>query len=295
MANMSEIRLRMKSIKDTMQITNAMYLIASSKLKKARKQLHDTKPYFEKMQSTIADIISHTPATSHIYFDERKELRHKNRGYIVVTADKGLAGAYNHNIIKLAQEQLDKGGNNKLFVLGMLGHQYFKKKKIEIAEAFYYTVQKPTMNRARNISERIVDLYNNGELDEVHIIYTRMKGGIQSEAEVVQLLPLRQKELSKAPVDVPVEQMAFLPSPEEVINNIAPNYVTGFIYGALVESYASEHSQRMMAMEAATKSAKDMLHELSIEFNRVRQAAITQEITEVVGGAKAQQSKRKKQ
>jgi len=297
MANAREIQSRMKSIQDTMKITNAMYMISSSKLKKAKKNLADTEPYFYSIQSAIIRILRHCPDIDNAYFDARPEVKPEDRkiGYIVVTADKGLVGSYNHNIIKLAQEQLDKGGNNKLFVLGMLGHQYFKKKKIEIAEAFYYTVQKPTMNRARNISERIVDLYNNGELDEVHIIYTRMKGGIQSEAEVVQLLPLRQKELSKAPVDVPVEQMAFLPSPEEVINNIAPNYVTGFIYGALVESYASEHSQRMMAMEAATKSAKDMLHELSIEFNRVRQAAITQEITEVVGGAKAQQSKRKKQ
>ena len=296
MANAREIQSRMKSIQDTMKITNAMYMISSSKLKRAKKVLSDTEPYFYSIQSALIRILRHFPDIENSYFDTRPEVDPKDRkiGYIVVTADKGLAGSYNHNIIKLAQERLDKGGNNQLFVLGMVGRQYFTKKNIEIAEQFRYTVQKPTMSRARRISERIIDLFLTKELDEVHIIYTRMISGIQTEAEVVQLLPLQKHVFNSMPTGIPMEQIAFSPSPVEVINSIAPNYVSGFIYGALVESYSSEQSQRMMAMEAATKSAKDMIHDLAIIYNRVRQAAITQEITEIVSGAKAQKNKKKK-
>ena len=296
MANAREIQSRMKSIQDTMKITNAMYMISSAKLKKARKSLADTEPYFYSIQSAITKILKHFPDIENPFFDERPEVKPKNRkvGYIVVTADKGLAGAYNHNVIKLAQECLDKGGNNKLFVLGMIGRQYFKKKNVEVAEQFHYTVQNPKMGRARNISERIVELFLDGELDEVHMIYTRMISGIQSEAEIIQLLPLRKTELNDISTDGYVEHMAFMPSPSDVVNNIAPTYITGFIYGALVESYSSEQNQRMMAMESATKSAKDMLHDLGIIYNRARQAAITQEITEVCSGAKAQKNKKKK-
>lgn len=286
----------MKSIQDTMKITNAMYMISSSKLKRAKKVLADTEPYFYSIQSAIIRILRHFPDIENSYFDTRPEVKPEDRkiGYIVVTADKGLAGSYNHNVIKLAQECLDKGGNNELFVLGMLGRQYFMKKDVEIAEQFHYTVQKPTMNRARNISERVIDLFKNRELDEVHIIYTRMTGGIQTEAEVVQLLPLQKTKFSNIPSGVPMEHIALSPTPDHVINSIAPNYISGFIYGALVESYSSEQNQRMMAMEAATKSAKSMLHDLGIVYNRVRQAAITQEITEVVSGAKAQKNKKSK-
>jgi len=296
MANAREIQSRMKSIKDTMKITNAMYMISSSKLKRAKKVLSDTEPYFYSIQTALIRILRHFPDIENPYFDTRPEVNPENRkiGYIVITADKGLAGSYNHNIIKLAQECLDKGGNNELFILGMVGRQYFTKKNIEIAEQFRYTVQKPTMSRARRISERIIDLFLTKELDEVHIIYTRMISGIQTEAEVVQLLPLQKHIFNNMPTGIPMEQIAFSPSPVAVINSIAPNYVSGFIYGALVESYSSEQSQRMMAMEAATKSAKDMIHDLAIIYNRVRQAAITQEITEIVSGAKAQKNKKKK-
>lgn len=295
MANAREIQSRMKSIQDTMKITNAMYMISSSKLKKAKKNLVDTEPYFYSIQSALIRIIRHVPDIENFYFDTRPEIALADRkiGYIIVTSDKGLAGSYNHNVIKLAQEHLDKGGNSKLFVLGLLGRQYFLKKKVAVAEEFHFTVQNPTMNRSRNISERVLSLYKQRELDEVHIIYTRMIGGIQSEAEVVQLLPLQKAKFDKLPTDVHLEHMAFEPSAEALINNIVPNYLAGFVYGALVESYSSEQNQRMMAMEAATKSAKNMLSELAIIYNRVRQAAITQEISEVCSGAKAQKNKKK--
>lgn len=296
MANAREIQSRMKSIKDTMKITNAMYMISSSKLKKAKQSLMATEPYFYTLQSAIGRILRHTSDVHNVYFDERPQIAAKDRkkGYIVVTADKGMAGAYNHNVIKMAEEHLGECEHPVLFVLGELGRHYFTKQHMPIEETFHYTVQNPSMNRARNIAERVLDLYKEGKLDDVYIIYTRMASAARTETEMLQLLPLKAAEFnSSSMVGVPLESIEMKPSPEAVMDNIVPNYVAGFVYGALVESYASEHNSRMMAMEAATQSAKDMLRELEIEFNRVRQAAITQEITEVVSGAKAQRKKKK--
>lgn len=286
----------MNSIKSTMKITNAMYTISSSKLKRARKALTDTEPYFYALQSTIARIIRHTPDVNDPYLDTRPEIKKEDRkiGYIVVTADKGLAGAYNHNVFKLAQEQIDKGGNPMLFVVGELGHQYFNKKGIPVEQDFRYTVQKPNMSRARIIQEKIVEYFMSGKLDEVYMIYTRMANVMKMEAEVQQLLPIPKTQITRnVPLNVHLEEVTMFPSPQAVIDAVVPNYIAGFIYGGLVESYSSEQNSRMMAMQAATNSAQDMLAELAITYNRVRQAAITQEITEVISGAKAQKKKKK--
>jgi F-type H+-transporting ATPase subunit gamma len=295
MANAREIQSRMNSIKSTMKITNAMYTISSSKLKRARKALADTEPYFYALQRTIARIIRHTPDINDPYLDTRPHIKKEDRkiGYIVVTADKGLAGAYNHNVFNLAQEQIDKGGNPMLFVVGDLGRQYFARKGIAMEHDFRYTVQKPNMSRARIIEEKIVDYFLTEKLDEVHMIYTRMVNAMKMEAEIKQLLPIPKAHFT-IPMNVHLEEITMKPSPKAVIDSIVPNYIAGFIYGGLVESYSSEQNSRMMAMQAATNSAQNMLDELSITYNRVRQAAITQEITEVISGAKAQKKKRKK-
>ncbi len=296
MANTREIQTRMKSIQDTMKITNAMYMISSSKMKKARKNLSDAEPYFYTLQMAIERILRHLPDVMNQYFepdeaDCKKE--EKRIGYLVVTADKGLAGAYNHNVIKLAQEALDRPGNHMLFILGDIGRQYFVKRGVEIEQDFQYTVQNPTMSRARNIAESLLQYYNSHKLDEIHIVYTKMVNAMQTEAETLQLLPLKKANFGKRFVDVHMEEIALWPSADAVLQNIVPNYIAGFIYGALVESYCSEQNSRMMAMEAATTSAKDMLKDLSIAYNRARQAAITQELTEVISGAKAQKKKKK--
>lgn len=296
MANAKEIQSHMKSIRDTMKITSAMYMISSSKLKKAKKVLEDTEPYFYAMQSAIGRVLRHMGDIEHRYFDERPEHKDQNRkiGYIVVSADKGLAGAYNHNVFKIAEECMEKNPNCQLFVLGEVGRQYFYKKKVSVDTNFRFTVQKPTMHRARTISEKMIAMYLEGELDEVHIIYTQMANAAGMDAEKEQLLPLKKMDFTTASsmlAEMHQEEIEMVPSAEEVLNSIVPNYLRGMIYGCLVESYASEHNSRMMAMDAATSSAKDMLKDLSIKYNRVRQAAITQEITEVISGARAQKKR----
>lgn len=295
MANAKEIKERMKCVQDTMKITNAMYMISSTKLKKSKKSLEDTEPYFFTLQSTMARILRHIPDMEDIYFKSNKDKKDLKIGYIVITGDKGMAGAYNHNVVKLAEQQLAKNKNTKLFVVGEQGRHYFEQHGVNIDEEFHYTVQNPTLHRARKIGLTILDCYEKHELDEVYIIYTKQINAVQTQAEQVQLLPLQKADFkTEIPADIPVTELILRPSPNVVMDRVVPNYVIGFIYGALVESYCSEQNARMMAMEAATNNAKNILHELDILYNRVRQAAITQEITEVIGGAKAQKKKKKR-
>ena len=296
MASAKEIQDRMRSIKDTLKITNAMYMISSSKLKKSKKMLADTEPYFYTLQSEMSRILRHLPDMNSIYFKTNAEIPERKRkaGYIVITADKGLAGSYNHNILKLAEEELEKRGDYKLFVLGELGRHYFEQKGINIDKQFHFVVQDPSLSRARRIAEDLLKLYHENQLDELYIIYTTMVNAMQEEAQVAQLLPLKKTDFKiPVPIDIPLEGLALKPSAEEVMDHIVPNYVVGFVYGALVEAFSCEQNARMMAMEGATNSAKQMLKELDIEYNRARQAAITQEITEVIAGAKSQKKKKK--
>lgn len=300
MANTKEIQNRIKSIQDTMKITNAMYMISTTKLRKAKEVLSHVEPYFYSLESGMERLLRHVPDVQHPFFRETKDIpdEEKKIAYIVVTADKGMAGAYNHNVIKRAEELMEANPNGKLYVVGQIGSHYFEKKGIPVSTHFHYTAQDPSLNRARNISERMIRRYNDGLLDEVYIIYTRMVNAATVETEVKQLLPLKKTDFKEKhitiPADVPQEHITFYPSPQKVMENIGRNYVAGFVFGALVESFASEQNSRVMAMEAATNSAKDMLRELQIVYNRARQAAITQEITEVIGGAKAQKNKKKK-
>lgn len=288
MANMREIRTRMKSIQDTMKITNAMYLISSSKLKQARKKLDNTMPYFNALTSTIADIMSLLPYdASYKYIEDGSNLipeEKKRRLYIVMTADKGLAGAYNHNVLKMTEENLKKGENNVIFMIGQMGRNYFNRKNIVIDCEFLYVAQNPTLLRSRAVAESALDLFDSNEIDEVYIVFNKMINSMSCECETLKILPLERSAFEKKQGEY-VHQATFSPSPKAVLQNLVPNYVKGIIYCALVEAFSSEQNSRMTAMESATNNAKDMLRYLSLIYNRARQAAITQEITEIVSGA----------
>lgn len=290
MANAREIQGRMKSIKDTMKITNAMYMVSSSKLQKARRDLKNTEPFFYLIQDSLAKILDAAPEAGNRFFDTRdfKSKKDKTVGYLVITADKGLAGAYNHNVIKLAEKLAENEEKGMLFVVGQLGRHYFESKSIPIDYNFNYTAQNPTMNRARHIAGVLSKLFLQNKIDEVYVVYTRMVNSMTVEATSQKILPLEKGSIKMQENELveKYENAAFLPDAQTVFNKIVPDYLTGFIFGALVESYCSEHNARMMAMQTATDSAKEMIRDLSIQFNRARQAAITQEITEVVGGSK---------
>ena len=195
----------------------------------------------------------------------------------------------------MEDEILEEPGAHKLFVVGELGRHYYANKGVELDTNFLYTVQKPTMHRARDIAEVILSQYERGELDEVYIVYTRMENSMLTTVEKMKILPLERSSFNemKRPLSIHREAIALYPSAEAVLDSIVPNYVVGMIYGCLVEAYASEHNARMTAMQSATDSAQEIIKDLSIIYNRARQAAITQEITEVCAGAKAQKRKRK--
>ena len=293
MANMREIRERIASIQQILKITNAMYLMSSSKLKKARKSLEATEPYFYKLQETIESVLEHTPHTRQMYFDRRSDIppEKRKKGYIVVTADKGLCGSYNHNILKYTEQELAKSAdisNCYLFVIGQVGRQYFTNRnrnssKASVDGEFLYTTQNPTLYRAMEIAQLVIEKFENGELDEVYVLYTDMVNSNLQETRTVQLLPFERRHFGKSPDGTmrKLPKASFLPSPEEVMSHLIPNYAKGIIYGAMVEAFCCEQQSRMTAMDAATTSAKDMIKDLSLLYNRARQAAITQEITEV--------------
>lgn len=295
MANMREIRNRMKSIEDIKKITNAMYLISSSKVKKAKKNLIQTQPYFDRSLETMVSILERTAENDFAYFDDRKNIppEKRKKAFIVITADKGLCGAYNHNVIKIAEEKLENSEDTSFLVLGQIGRMYFKRKaknnpKIHFEEDFVYTSQDPSIYRARAIAELISEKFANGDYDEVHIIYTEMTSSVDMESKVMQLLPLkRQSFLRKAEEeDLTTHPYAsFMPDAKTVMDGIVPIFLKGVIYSAMVEAFCAEQQARMSAMDNATTNAKDMLQDLSLMYNRARQAAITQEITEVVSGS----------
>ena len=261
MANAREIQGRIKSIKDTMKITNAMYMVSSSKLQKARRDLKNTEPYFYMIQDSLAKILDVAPEVGSVYFDERPNKVGDDRivAYLVITADKGLAGAYNHNVIKLAEKcTVDDGCNNMLFVVGQLGRHFFEKKEIPIDINFRYAAQNPTVNRARHISEKIVSMFLDKKIDEVHVVYTKMVNSMTVEAVSTQLLPLKKGSINMQSNEL-VEHYndaVFMPDVKTAFDSIVPSYIAGFVYGALVESYCSEHNARMMAMQNASDSAK---------------------------------------
>ncbi len=290
MASITEIRGRMRSIEQTLKITNAMYLISSAKVKKARKQLSEVEPYFDRLARTILDIFRHSPELQHRFIEgHHKSREDRKTGFVVITGDKGLAGAYNHNVLKLAESYLERKKDSTLFLIGQMGRHYFEKKNIPIDGEFMYTAQDPTITRAREISNALLNLYEDGALDEIYLVFTRSYSAMRMEPEIIKLLPLDRAMLSArrglSEADQYRDVVRYEPSPEAVLDVLVPGVIKGYLFSALVESFCSEQNARMTAMDSASESARDMLKALSLEFNRARQGAITQEITEIAGGA----------
>lgn len=293
MASMSEIRTRISSVQDTMKITNAMYLISSAKLRKAKSGHEKVSPYFRLLQQTIADILDRCPDLEEDFFEETSPRtipeNGKRRTIIVISSDKGLAGSYNHNVFKKVEELIADDSENTLILVGHMAVNYFKNfKNVTIDEKHVYPAADPAMYRARDIAEHVIGQFLENEVDEVYVAYTDMINSMSFETQTKRIMPLSTKMFENIEVGENLREPVFSPSPEAVIKHVAPNYIKGLIYGAMVESYACEQSARMTAMDNATTNAKDMIRELSLAYNRERQAAITQEITEIVGGASAQ-------
>ena len=294
MANAKEIKNRIASVGDTRKITNAMYLIASTKLQKAKQDLDRTMPYFSALRGEIKRIFRTVGDIENQYFYPVSGEGDINGtcGVLVITADKGLAGSYNQNAIREAQRLMEEHDGSKLFVVGEYGRQYFTSRGVPIEKSFLYTAQNPTLQRAREICFQLLSRYQRGELVKIYLVYTDF-GGLEASARSVRLLPFHRAQFSSASrekaVKIPFE---FSPDVETVLDNIIPSYVTGFIYSALVDSFCSEQNARMRAMDSANQNAQELLDELNARYNHLRQGAITQEITEISAGAKAQRQRK---
>ena len=286
------LKERIESIQDTMKITNAMYLISSSKLRKARQNYQNVLPYFTRMRDTISRVVPHLPDEPvHPFFHER-EKENPKRAYIVLTADKGMAGAYNQNLLKFLKEQCGSDPNARFYVIGQTGYRALLHKDPRLVEEFHYGATAPTLQRARDITVDAIDDFKSGKLDEIYLIYTKIQNALTSEPVMERLLPLDREHLKPAPKGLgdPRGEVEMFPDAKTVFEQTAPIYMHGMIFGAMTESFCAEQSARMTAMDSATKSANDMIHELQLEYNRTRQGSITQEITEIIGGAAAVQS-----
>lgn len=298
MPNTREIRNRIKSVKETQKITNAMYLISSTKLRRARSDLEHTRPYFDALRGEIKRIFRTAGDVDSPYFyppDSTTPLK-GTYGCLVITADKGLAGAYNQNVIRQAEQLLSEHPDTRLYVVGEYGRRFFEQHHVPIQHSFLYTAQNPTLERAREISALLLDGFDCGKLKEIFIVYTDMESSLASEAKSTRILPFHRTHFSSPAKERAVaEPFEFIPSVSAVLNHMIQSYVSGFIYSALVDSFCCEQNARMTAMDAANQNAEELLGTLSLQYNQVRQAAITQEITELSAGSAAQRKKNRKE
>ena len=279
--NMKDIKRRIKSVESTMQITKAMELVASSKLRKAKEKADKARPYFDALYETMCEIQAENPSFLSPFTRKAGE----GKSLLgVIAGDRGLAGGFNSNIFKLAQARVDElGGKDKtdIIAIGKKAVEYFGKREFNMLGSYPDFSENIRIHQANDIAGEIVDKYVKGIYERVELFYTEYVSSITQQAVTKKMLPVEldgQKKVSKA---LPIYE----PSAGQVFNHIVPRYVTGMIFGACVESFASEQASRRNAMENASDNASEMISSLSLMYNRARQASITQEITEIVGGA----------
>lgn len=299
MASTSEIRRRIGSVRQTQKITHAMYLISQAKLRKAKQELDNTRPYFQALQTEVGRVFNADSTIESRYLipaDPNAKPLPGVPACLLITADKGLAGAYNQNVIRQGQQLMAEHPGTALYVVGEYGRRWFAQRGVPVEKSFLYTAQNPTLDRARHIAELLLDRFDAGEINSVWIIYTDMKNGLEATVHQAQVMPLHRERFHAATAATAGDAVyEFVPSAKAVLDNAVRSCLTGYIYSALVDSFCSEQSTRMTAMNAADQNAEELLKDLSVQFNRARQAAITQEITEVSAGERAQRSKKEKE
>ncbi len=290
MANLRDIKKRIGSVESTRQITRTMEMVATAKIKKAQEKIEAARPYALAMMEVLGNVARNAKGAEHPLLVEHAE--RKRVVLIAVTSDRGLAGAFNSNILRmienLMREERDQGVEVDIITVGKKAGGYFRYRGIEPLAAYRDISDKPTFADAKSIAAHVIGAYSAEEVDAVYIAFNRFKNVAEQKPEVHKLLPIEQAVVKEAAeeADVSAEYM-FEPSPESVLKRLLPTYVETLIFRALMESAASEHGARRTAMKSATDNAGEMIITLSRSYNRARQAAITNEIAEIVGGAAA--------
>lgn len=276
-----DIRRRIRSVKNTQQITKAMKMVAAAKLRRAQDRIMAARPYAAALMEVLSSVASRVEVVDHPLLAEREE---KRVLLLVVTGDKGLAGAFNASVIKMAQRTMDEQGwsSVKLVLLGKKGADFFRRRTVPVRHAETDIFQALSLERSNAVSNLLIEDYVSGEIDAVYVVYNEFKSVIQQNLRLERLLPFNRLREDAAMVEYLYE-----PGPVEILQELLPKHVEFQLYRILLESAAAEHGARMTAMDAASKNAADMIESLTLKYNRMRQAAITTEIIEIVSGAAA--------
>lgn len=298
MASTKEIKNRIKSVSDTQKITNAMYLISSTKMRKARRDAEATKPYFDLMRREIRRMFAVSADLKSVYYDAAvdEEKPGGRNGILVITGDKGLAGAYNQSVIKEALALADRSDEHTFYVVGDDGWRFFKSHGSNMDRDFIHSMNQPTLAMARDITDELLLRFDRDVFDRLYVCYTDYQGGMSAGVathdrlipfDLDDFVPEGDEKARNASTVFEYE-----PDVETVLEQMIPSYLSGYIYSALVNSYSSEQNARMMAMDAANDNASELLATLELEYNHLRQNAITQEITEISSGARSLRKKK---
>ena len=289
MASLREIKGRIGSTKKMSQITSAMHMVSNSKLKRAEENARKFQPYMDKIQEAVQAIASGDNTSSHPMLRERPV---KRTGYVIITSDSGLAGPYNANIIKeitgrVSERHNDNPDSYDLFVIGRMGYEFLENRGYNITNHRIGLDDQPSFSSVKEIAQQSVAQFSNEDIDELYIVYNQFISVLEQKVSTRKLLPLSEDDAANQTQASNLSTYEFEPDKESILETILPQYAESLVYGALLDAKASEHAARMTAMKAATDNAKELVDDLSLQYNRARQAAITQEITEIVGGASA--------
>lgn len=283
MASMRDIKRRKGSIQSTGQITKAMKLVSTVKLQKAKGRAEESKPYFNHLYQTISAIFARSTAEVKERYIKRQEGGKK--AFIVISSNRGLAGGYNANIVKMVTNSSVAKEDMYIYAVGRKAREALERKGYEIRKDYSEVMNSPLYSDASDISRDVMDAFENGEINEIYIVFTIFRNSVSQVPTMLRLLPT--EDPSGASEESGEALMNFEPEPEEALKEIIPKYISGEIYGALIESLASENGARMQAMDNATNNAEEMIANLTLQYNRARQGSITQEITEIISGANA--------
>lgn len=283
MASMRDIKRRRDSIESTGQITKAMKLVSTVKLQKVKSRAEKTKPYSDLMYETVSNILAKSGNINHKFLKPGKS---DKKAIIVITSNRGLAGGYNSNITKLIINSTIPKDDVYIYAIGSKGREVLERKGYDIRADYSDVINEPLYTDAKQICDKLIDDYVNGEIGEIYLAYTSFKNTVVHVPKLIKLLPV-DAEAVKEDSDADSTPMNYEPNDEEALNLIIPKYVCSLVYGALIEAVASENGARMQAMDNATSNAEEMIEDLSLKFNRARQASITQELTEIISGANA--------
>ena len=282
-ANMKEIKERIDSVKNTSQITNAMNIVSSTKFKKFQELTLKSRSYSDTLDIAYDNLVASLTGKKHVIFDGKQEVR--KVGIVVMTSDRGLCGSFNSNMLRRMEEMIKdfrkEGKNISIITIGKKARDYCKNKDVSVDSEYIQLIPETMFEKAKKISEDVVEFYLNDFYDEVYLLYSKFVSAIEYNIQIEKILPIEKKE------GLPTKEYIFEPSEEQVLREFIPKVLNIKLYQALLESSASEHSARMSAMRQANDNADEMIKKLTVQYNRERQGQITQELSEIVGGSEA--------